>query len=395
MASKRTGNAAALPEALTTLPELLLAWYDRHARTLAWRVGPAERAAGVRADPYRVWLSEVMLQQTTIAHATRYFEAFTARWPDVGALAAAADEDVMAAWAGLGYYARARNLLKCARVVAAAGGFPATEEGLRALPGIGAYTAGAVAAIAFEVPAPAVDGNVERVMARLLALEGDWAAGRRRIAQHVRALVPAGRPGAFAEALMDLGATLCTPKRPDCAACPVSGLCAARAAGAAAAYPKKPKRAEKPLRYGHVEVALAGGRVRLERRPPEGLLGGMLGLPGSAWREGGAAETAPASAGWQAVGEVGHVFTHFALRLTVYQRDEGEPEGGEWRDIAEADAALPSVFRKALRLAVGGNRPSPGPFPGGSADAAGQSGQACRRRPHSARRSSHCRQAPS
>ncbi|MEM8616105.1 MAG: A/G-specific adenine glycosylase, partial [Pseudomonadota bacterium] len=265
----------------------LLDWYERQARELPWRIGPGQRAAGVTPDPYRVWMAEIMLQQTTVPHATRYYQAFTARWPTVEALAGAKDEDVMAAWAGLGYYARARNLLKCAREVAARGGWPDTVEGLRKLPGIGAYTAGAVGALAFGRRAAAVDGNVERVFSRLMAAKGKWKAEKERIRGVVEALVPEDQPAEFAEALMDLGATVCTPKRPDCLLCPLRELCAGRAEGDPARYPIKPKKQAKPTRRGHVYVLFDGeGRVLTERRPDKGLLGGMLGLPGSDWVEG-------------------------------------------------------------------------------------------------------------
>lgn len=346
------------PEELNALPDLLLDWYDDAARELPWRTGPADRVRGKRPDPYRVWLSEIMLQQTTIPHATRYFEAFTARWPRIEDLAAADDADVMAAWAGLGYYARARNLLKCARKVAEAGAFPDTEEDLRALPGIGAYTAGAVAAIAFDRQAAAVDGNVDRVFARLLATKGDWKTEKKRIAAAVRAVVPENRPGEFAEALMDLGATVCTPKRADCLICPLSGLCAARIEGDPERYPIKPAKATKPVRRGTAFVLFDGSDVLLERRPETGLLGGMLGLPGTDWAEGSQspptdAAQAFADADWVQIGSVRHVFTHFALDLSVVRGDgRGPRPAGLWTPIRDVDG-LPSVFAKAFRLALG------------------------------------------
>jgi len=341
---------------LIPLPGLLLDWYDIHARDLPWRVGPAERANGVRPDPYRVWLAEIMLQQTTIPHGTRYFLEFTRRWPSVDALAAAENDDVMAAWAGLGYYARARNLLKCAMIVAERGGFPETEAELRKLPGIGPYTAGAIAALAFDQRAAAVDGNVDRVFARLLAMKGDWKTEKKRLADIVRMLVPADRPAEFAEALMDLGATICTPKKPNCLICPLSSLCAGRAEGAPELYPIKPKKAAQPLRRGHVYVAISGDRILLERRPDTGLLGGMLGLPTSDWPKGGKrpATNFPLDADWQEIGEVRHVFTHFALELTVW-RCEGkrQTKSEKWMPISDVDG-LPSVFAKAFKLAARG-----------------------------------------
>lgn len=338
------------------LPERLLHWYETSARDLPWRTGPAARRTGERPDPYRIWLSEVMLQQTTIPHATRYFLDFTQRWPSVEALAVACDEDVMSAWAGLGYYARARNLLKCAREVAALGGFPQTRAGLEALPGIGPYTSGAIAAIAFGQVAAAVDGNVERVFSRLMATKGDWTEEKQRIREMVEALVPAERPGEFAEALMDLGATLCTPKSPNCLICPLSELCEARREGDPARYPIKPKKSAKPTWRGHVVLVRDGDLLRVERRPERGLLGGMLGLPTSDWGEaaGDAGAVCKAAGGSEAtlerLGEVRHVFTHFALELDVWtaQRAPGAASG-DWAGH-ERLKGLPSVFAKAVRL---------------------------------------------
>lgn len=338
---------------LRQLPKLVLRWYEAHARDLPWRIGPAQRAAGRRPDPYHVWLCEIMMQQTTIPHGTPYFMNFKARWPTVEALAAAEDAEVMAAWAGLGYYARARNLLKCARQVSALGAFPETAAELRKLPGIGPYTAGAIAAIAFDEAVVAVDGNVERVFARLLALKGEWKTEKRGIGGAVRALVPDDRPGEFAEALMDLGATVCTPKRPNCLICPVSNLCAARAEGDPERYPVKPKKTAQPTRYGIAYVLLNGDDVLLERRPDEGLLGGMLGLPTTAWTENKRiSDSPPAEADWESVGEIRHVFTHFALTLEVKRAQlvAGHPDGG-W--VAADDVSgLPTVFAKAFKLAV-------------------------------------------
>lgn len=342
---------------LRALPEALLAWYEGAARSLPWRAGPAARAGGERPDPYRVWLSEIMLQQTTIAHATRYFEAFTRRWPSVEALAGADDGEVMKAWAGLGYYARARNLLKCAREVAARGSFPQDVPQLLELPGIGPYTAGAIAAIAFDRPAAAVDGNVERVMARLMAAKGEWKEEKKRLAGLVAELVPEERPGEFAEALMDLGATVCTPKVPNCLICPLSDMCAARAEGAPERYPMKPKRAAKPARRGTALVLISSGDVKLVRRPERGLLGGMLGLPTCEWGEAaGDIETLASKhhgdpATLEPLGEVRHVFTHFELTLEVWRVEAAQRAGGEWVPVDDADG-LPSVFAKALKLAL-------------------------------------------
>ena len=333
------------------LSDRLLDWYEDAARDLPWRIGPKARARGERADPYRVWLAEIMLQQTTVPHATRYYLAFTKRWPTVQDLAAAADEEIMAAWAGLGYYARARNLLKCAREVSALGAWPDTQAGLLKLPGIGPYTAGAVAALAFGRRAAAVDGNVDRVFARLMALKGDWKQDKITLKEQVEALVPADRPAEFAEALMDLGATICSPKSPNCLICPLRDLCAARAEGQPDRYPIKPKKTPKPTRAGHVYLAFDGaGGVLTERRPDKGLLGGMLGLPTSDWAETAPDPSFPQSGDWENVGEVRHVFTHFALTLTVW-RTSGEVNGASMEVPAAADA-LPSVFKKALKLAL-------------------------------------------
>lgn len=334
---------------------LLLDWYDVHARTMPWRVSPADRAAGIRPDPYRVWLSEVMLQQTTVAAVRSYFIAFTDRWPRVEDLAAAQDADVMAAWAGLGYYARARNLLACARAVVALhdGKFPPTEAGLRSLPGIGAYTAAAVASIAFDLPAVVVDGNVERAMSRLFAVETPLPAAKAELTRHAATLTPTHRPGDYAQAVMDLGATICTPRNPVCALCPWSGPCAARAQGLQAELPRKLPKAAKPTRLGTVWVAYrADGAVLVEDRPPRGLLGGMIGLPGDGWD--GAGGEAPLSGPWQNVGEVRHTFTHFHLILQVMTARVAQganPLRGRFTP-APNSADLPTLMRKAYDLAT-------------------------------------------
>jgi len=329
----------------------LLDWYDSQARTLPWRVGPAERKAGVRPDPYRVWLSEVMLQQTTTPHAAPYFLTFTQRWPTVTALAAAEDGEVMAAWAGLGYYARARNLLACARAVAHQHGgvFPNNENGLRALPGVGGYTAAAVAAIAFDEAANVVDGNVERVMSRLYAVETPLPAAKPELARLASGLVAANRPGDWAQALMDLGATVCTPKSPRCLLCPVSADCAALGRGAPETYPRKTAKGERPHRFGLAYVSRRGDQVALVRRPPKGLLGGMLGLPTGEWT----ASPPPVPAGWTDAGAIEHVFTHFSLTLQVVTAENSEPEQAVWIEVEAARAALPTVFRKALDRGLG------------------------------------------
>ena len=335
----------------------LLAWYDAHARALPWRVGPADLAAGVRADPYRVWLSEVMLQQTTVPHATPYFLKFTARWPTVTDLASEADGEVMAAWAGLGYYARARNLLACARAVARdhGGVFPDTEAGLRGLPGLGPYTAAAVGAIAFDLPTNVVDGNVERVMARLFAVDQPLPDAKPELKRLAAALVRDERPGDWAQALMDLGATVCRPKAPLCDRCPMAEHCAALAGGAPETYPRKTAKAERPHRHGVAYVLTRGDQVALVRRPPKGLLGGMLALPTSEWRahrwsDEEAVSHAPAPAAWRGVGEVEHGFTHFTLTLKLL-RAEGDADGVIWSPRRDLEA-LPSVFLKAARAGL-------------------------------------------
>lgn len=338
----------------------LLAWYDRAARDLPWRVSPSDRAAGVVPDPYRVWLSEVMLQQTTVAAVTDYFRRFTSRWPTVEDLAAEQDAEVMAAWAGLGYYARARNLLKCARAVAERGGFPAGRAELMSLPGIGPYTSAAIASIAFDQPEAVMDGNVERVVARLLAIEEPLPAAKTTLYPLVEALTPQQRPGDFAQAMMDLGATICTPRSPACGICPLMALCQARAEGIAAELPRRSPKAAKPVLQGYVYLLRnPAGDVLLETRPERGLLGGMLAFPVSEWRnvtESAPSEAPPLAADWQDPGlEVRHTFTHFHLRLALrLAQSSGNPNRGEW--VAKSQfrpASLPTLMRKAYDLARG------------------------------------------
>ena len=305
-------------------PADLFAWYDRHRRILPWRARKGERI-----DPYKVWLSEIMLQQTTVKTVAPYYARFVARWPTVTALAEASLDDVLRAWAGLGYYARARNLHACARaVVEGRGGkFPANLDALRALPGIGDYTAAAVAAIAFDLPAVPVDGNVERVVARLFAVEEALPAAKPKIKRLATSLLPPHRSGDFAQALMDLGATICSPKRPACVLCPWSEACAAHALGIEQTFPRKAPKREGKLRRGAAFVVLrADGRVLLQKRPDKGLLASMTEVPGSAWTHDfdgdRALEGAPrlrAKTKWRRLlGMVQHVFTHFPLELTVF-----------------------------------------------------------------------------
>jgi A/G-specific adenine glycosylase len=335
----------------------LLAWYDRHARTMPWRVPPAERQAGRAPDPYAIWLSEVMLQQTTVAAVRDYHRKFIALWPRVQDLAAADDADVMAAWAGLGYYARARNLLKCARVVVAdhGGQFPRDHAVLLTLPGIGPYTAAAIAAIAFDAPETVVDGNVERVMARVFDVHVPLPAAKPALTAHARSLTPRKRAGDYAQAVMDLGATICTPRNPACGICPWRSICAADKNGTAADLPRKTPKKKVPIRHGIAYVARrADGAILLETRPETGLLGGMLGFPCSQWCD--APQPAPpVDAHWVKLDEQArHTFTHFHLHLQIMTADlpaDTTPSCGQF--IARSDfnpKALPTVMRKVYNL---------------------------------------------
>lgn len=332
----------------------ILNWYDSSARSLPWRLPPGSRA---KPDPYRVWLAEIMLQQTTVAAAGPYWRRFLDLWPTVAALAAAEDSDVMREWAGLGYYARARNLLAAARKVAEMGAFPETEVGLRQLPGVGPYTAAAIAAIAFGERATVIDANIERVASRLFALEEPLPAGRPALHAALSPHVPADRPGDFAQALMDLGATICTPKTPRCLLCPVQTVCAAFALGNPEAFPRKVAKAARPHRKGLAWWIEHGGEVALVRRPPKGMLGGMLGLPGTAWSA-DEAERFPFAADWQLLGAVRHGFTHFELSLAVSRvrlaERIGELEGETllWMPRETlAGAGLPTLYARAVTLA--------------------------------------------
>jgi A/G-specific adenine glycosylase len=346
-------DAAAQRE--TPDPTVLLAWYDRHHRNLSWRAPP-----GMRPDPYRVWLSEIMLQQTTVATVGPYFDRFMARWPDIAALAAASLDEVLRLWQGLGYYARARNLHACARAVVDRHGgvFPGEIEALRALPGIGDYTAAAIAAIAFDRQQAAIDGNVERVIARLYTVREPLPIAKPRLAELAAALVPERRAGDFAQALMDLGAMICTPRRPRCVLCPWRASCAAAALGMAEVLPVRAEKPERPLRHGVAFWLTRGdGAVLLRRRPERGLLGGMIEIPSTAWRTAPwtfaeAVRSAPVAVAWSPLpGAVRHGFTHFHLELAVVS-GVGTTEG-LWSPVERlGDHALPTLMKKVARHAI-------------------------------------------
>jgi A/G-specific adenine glycosylase len=344
-----------------SLSERLLCWYDAHARDLPWRLPPGSALPDDPDWPYRVWLSEVMLQQTTVAAVKPYFARFTALWPSVFDLAAADDDAVMAAWAGLGYYSRARNLVKCARAVAARGGFPPSEAELRALPGLGAYTAAAVAAIAFGNRAVVVDANVERVVARLFAIAEPLPQARKAIRAAADQITPASRAGDFAQAMMDLGSQICTARSPRCLLCPLRAECAGHAGGAPDSLPVKPARKSVPERRGTAfwivrDQAGAAPAVWLTQRPPGGMLGGMRALPDDGWsaRADGSAAV-PLAGDWRELGAVRHSFTHAHLTLTVMglASDTPPPGEGEWWPLARLDeAGLPTLYAKAAARAL-------------------------------------------
>jgi A/G-specific adenine glycosylase len=342
-----------------TVAPALLDWYDRRRRDLPWRAPP-----GSRADPYRVWLSEIMLQQTTVEAVKPYYARFLATFPTLEDLAAAPLERVLELWAGLGYYARARNLHACARTLVErhGGRFPESESDLKALPGIGDYTAAAILAIAFDRPAAPVDGNWERVVARLFAVEAPLPDAKPELRRLAQGLVPPERPGDFAQAMMDLGATLCTPAKPRCLLCPLATGCEAFRLGLAEALPARRPKAERPTRHGWIfHLTRADGALLLRRRPPQGLLGGMIEVPGTPWREKRWTEAealahAPLPAQWTRLpGQVSHTFTHFHLELVVLAgcTAGAAPEGHRWTSAARLqDEALPSVMRKVLRKAI-------------------------------------------
>ena len=339
-----------------TISDTLLDWYDAHARELPWRSPPGRPLPDDPAYPYRVWLSEVMLQQTTVAAVKPYFAKFTEIWPTVFDLAKASDEDVMAAWAGLGYYSRARNLVKCAKEVASRGGFPVTEAELLKLPGLGAYTAAAIASIAFGQRAVVVDANVERVVSRLFNIGEPLPAARKTIREQADTITPQARAGDFAQSMMDLGSQVCTSKAPRCLLCPLSTMCEGRKAGEPERLPVKPPKKAKPERLGRAFWIEREGQVWLVKRPGTGMLGGMRSLPDDGWsaREDGSGDQ-PVEGDGMTLGAVRHTFTHAHLTLELV-RVEGsaKPEGeGEWWPIERIDeAGLPTLFAKAARLAL-------------------------------------------
>lgn len=360
--ARRKERSSTVNASSAARPTLLLAWYDRHRRRLPWRAAPGETS-----DPYRVWLSEIMLQQTTVKAVGPYFEKFVARWPDVTALGRASQDDVLRMWAGLGYYSRARNLYACAVAVTRehSGTFPDTEEGLRALPGIGPYTAAAIAAIAFDRHTMPVDGNIERVVSRLFAIEEELPKAKPLIQQLAATLLAKFRAGDSAQALMDLGASICTPKKPACSLCPLNEDCTARALATQETFPRKAPKKSGTLRRGAAFVVTRGDELLVRSRPEKGLLGGMTEVPGSDWLaaqdDAVAKQQAPDLKGlsrWhRKVGVVTHVFTHFPLELVVYTaRAEARtraPAGMRWVPIATlADEALPNVMRKVIAHAL-------------------------------------------
>ncbi|KQT26848.1 MULTISPECIES: A/G-specific adenine glycosylase [unclassified Bradyrhizobium] len=356
--SARKAKSEPVPSKRSARPVALLQWYDRHRRRLPWRAAPGETS-----DPYRVWLSEIMLQQTTVKAVGPYFEKFVARWPDVTALGRASLDDVLRMWAGLGYYSRARNLHACAVSVTRehGGSFPDTEEALRALPGIGPYTAAAIAAIAFDRRTMPVDGNIERVVSRLFAVEEELPQAKPLIQRLAATLLADSRAGDSAQALMDLGASICTPKKPACSLCPLNEDCTARAQGTQETFPRKAPKKSGALRRGAAFVVTRGNELLVRSRPEKGLLGGMTEVPGSDWIAGqddaAAKLQAPELKGlsrWQRkVGVVTHVFTHFPLELVVYtakaEARARAPAGMRWVPIATlAGEALPNVMRKVI-----------------------------------------------
>jgi A/G-specific adenine glycosylase len=339
----------------------LLAWYDEGGRTLPWRIRPEDRQAGIVADPYYVWLSEIMCQQTTVVSAAPYWHKFIAKWPTISDLAAAPRDDVLTAWAGLGYYARARNLHKCANAIVLdyGGRFPDAETELLKLPGIGPYTAAAIACICFDEPCTVVDGNVERVISRLRRVEAPLPKSRKQLRDLAAEITDPYRPGDYAQAVMDLGSTICKPKNPKCDICVWAFNCEALANGDPENYPKKAPKSQRPVRYGAVFYLEKDGRILLRQRPDKGLLGGMMEPPGTDWtpelpaRDIWLSQAPEPRRNWQMSDQlVTHVFTHFTLHLNVFTGEGGDINEGFWADLNALEAyALPSVMMKAIKTA--------------------------------------------
>ena len=348
---------------IAKMQSALLAHYDAHGRTLPWRIRPEDRAAGVVPDPYAIWLSEIMLQQTTVPHATPYWEKFLAEFPTVTHLANAPRERILTLWAGLGYYARGRNLHKCAQIIRDEheGEFPKTEAALLKLPGIGPYTAATMAAICFNEATNIVDGNVERVISRIFRSEAVLPKGKPDLRKLAATLASPNRPGDYGQALMDLGATICSPKSPKCDICPWANYCKAHADGVETDYPKKAKKKKLPVRYGLVYVLRSGDDVLLRQRPDKGLLGGMMEFAGTQWGDKlpPALTDAPSPRNWEKCEtQVRHVFTHFELYLDVYKAETPDKDiEGSWAPLDKmSDYALPTVMTKALKIALANNK---------------------------------------
>ena len=345
---------------MTDFSDKLLFWYDHYHRTLPWRIAPADILKGEKPDPYRVWLSEVMLQQTTVEAVKPYFKKFVTKWPDIFSLAKADLEDVLKAWAGLGYYSRARNLKQCAEQVASDydGIFPHSLEKLKKLPGIGDYTAAAILSIAYNQPAAVVDGNVERIIARLFAIEEPLPQAKAIIKNKTQYLTPATRCGDFAQSMMDLGSSICTPRDPKCMICPVDSLCKAKEMARPEAFPVKPPKVKRPQRHGVAFVALSrNNEIYLEKRHSSGLLGGMTQIPNQFGdQQTYSVADAPFHADWILKGKAQHVFTHFALTLDVYLAenvDKTRAGNGWWCRLDHlGNEALPTVMKKAIAVAI-------------------------------------------
>ncbi|AQX27639.1 MULTISPECIES: A/G-specific adenine glycosylase [unclassified Bartonella] len=342
------------------ISSLLLSWYDKNYRHLPWRMSPQKQITGIYPDPYQIWLSEVMLQQTTVKTVKPYFKKFLKLWPDLFSLSRASQEDIMKAWAGLGYYSRARNLKNCAtQLVKNHGGkFPQSVKILRTLPGIGDYTAAAIAAIAFGYPVAVVDGNVERVITRLFAITSVLPKAKPEIKEKTQEITDVKRPGDFAQAMMDLGSTICTPRKPSCLLCPLQSVCKATKMQAVEVFPIKAPKKERPLRTGAAFVAINENKqIYLEKRQHTKLLNGMTQIPNNIGiNEENGLQNAPFSANWELKGQITHIFTHFSLKLNVYCADNIHGiklENGWWCDIHHlTQEALPTVMKKAIAVAI-------------------------------------------